>query len=70
VFVCPEGAACFAAVGQLREGGWLAGGEHVVALNTGIGTKYPDTVPVDVPVLAKDGHIPIAGYRSSWPDRR
>jgi threonine synthase len=68
VFVCPEGAACFAALGRLREGGWLAGDEQVVALNTGIGTKYPDTVPVDVPILAKDGRIPLAGRRSGWPD--
>jgi len=67
VFVCPEGAACFAAVGQLREGGWLTGHEQVVALNTGIGTKYPDMVPVDAPVLAKDGHIPVACHRVGWP---
>jgi threonine synthase len=56
-FVCPEGAACFAAVAQLREDGWLTGAEQVVVLNTGTGTKYPDTVPMNVPVLAKDGHI-------------
>jgi threonine synthase len=56
-FVCPEGAACFAAVAQLRADGWLTGAEQVVVLNTGTGTKYPDTVPVNVPVLAKDGRI-------------
>ncbi|MGH3755317.1 MAG: threonine synthase [Pseudonocardiaceae bacterium] len=57
-FVCPEGAACFAAVRQLRDGGWLTGDEEVVVLNTGTGIKYPDTVSVDVPVLAKDARIP------------
>ncbi len=57
-FVCPEGAACFAAVAQLREAGWLTGAEQVVVLNTGTGMKYPDTVPMNVPVLAKDGRIP------------
>lgn len=57
-WVCPEGAACFAAVGQLRESGWLSGDEEVVVLNTGTGLIYPDTVPVDVPVLARDGVIP------------
>nr|WP_246405450.1 threonine synthase [Modestobacter versicolor] len=57
-WVCPEGAACFAAVGQLRESGWLDGTEEVVVLNTGSGLLYPDTVPVDVPTLAKDGVIP------------
>lgn len=40
-FVCPEGAACFAAVGQLRESGWIDPGEEVVVLNTGTGLKYP-----------------------------
>ena len=57
-WVCPEGAACFAAVGQLRESGWLDGNEDVVVLNTGTGLLYPDTVPVDVPVLARDAAIP------------
>jgi threonine synthase len=29
-----------------------------VVLNTGAGLKYPETVPVDVPVLARDGQVP------------
>jgi threonine synthase len=45
-------------VGQLRESGWLDGAEDVVVLNTGTGLIYPDTVPVDVPTLPKDGVIP------------
>jgi len=53
-WVCPEGAACFAAVTQLRESGWLRGTEEVVVLNTGTGLLYPDTVTVDVPTLAPD----------------
>ncbi|WP_339158706.1 threonine synthase [Paenibacillus sp. FSL W8-0186] len=50
-FVCPEGAATFAAARQLREGGWIKEGETVIALNTGSGIKYPKTVNVQVPVL-------------------
>ena len=57
-WVCPEGAACFAAAGQLRAAGWLGGDEDVVVLNTGTGLLYPDTVPVDVPTLPRDGAIP------------
>jgi threonine synthase len=57
-WICPEGAACFAAVGQLREAGWLDGSEDVVVLNTGSGLLYPDTVPVDVPTLVKGGVVP------------
>ena len=57
-WICPEGAACFAAVGQLRESGWLSATDEVVVLNTGTGLIYPDTVAVDVPILARDGLIP------------
>jgi threonine synthase len=44
-FVCPEGAAAFAAAGWLRASGWLRPAETVVVLNTGAGMKYPATVP-------------------------
>ena len=57
-FVCPEAGACFAAARQLRESGWIAGGEKVVILNTGTGIKYPETVAVDVPLLPVGGRIP------------
>jgi threonine synthase len=55
-FVCPEGAACFAAVRRLRESGWLSGGEEVVVLNTGTGLKYP--FAADAPVLGAATPIP------------
>ncbi|MCW2762583.1 MAG: threonine synthase [Marmoricola sp.] len=57
-WICPEGAACMAAARELRESGWIAEGERVVVLNTGTGLKYPETVPIDVPVLARDGKVP------------
>jgi threonine synthase len=57
-FICPEGAACFAAVRRLRESGWLSESDEVVVLNTGTGLKYPQTVPVSVPVLAASGSVP------------
>jgi threonine synthase len=56
-WICPEGAACFAAIDRLRESGWLAASEEVVVLNTGSGLLYPDTIEVDVPVLAADGSV-------------
>ena len=56
--MCPEGGACFAALKHLRESGWLEGDEEVVVLNTGAGIKYPETVPLDVPLLPKTGRIP------------
>jgi threonine synthase len=60
-FICPEGAACFAAVTRLRESGWLRGGEEVVVLNTGAGLIYPDTVRPDPPVLAPGDAVPVSG---------
>jgi threonine synthase len=56
-FVCPEGAAAFAAARRLRASGWLGRDERVVVLNTGAGLKYPETVSVAAPVLPVDGHL-------------
>lgn len=51
IFVCPEGAAVFAAARLLRENGWIQKEETVIALNTGTGLKYPDTVQVQAFIL-------------------
>lgn len=56
-FVCPEGAAAFAAARKLRESGWIQENENVVVLNTGAGIKYPNTIQIEAPVLQKDGKI-------------
>jgi threonine synthase len=40
LFICPEGAACFAALKSLRSAGKIASGERVVIFNTGSGIKY------------------------------
>lgn len=53
-FICPEGAATFSAARQLRESGWIKSGETVIALNTGSGIKYPETVRVQAPILEKE----------------
>lgn len=57
-FICPEGAALYAAARRLREGGWIKAGERVVVLNTGSGIKYPDTQAVDVPLLQPGERLP------------
>ena len=57
-WICPEGAACLAAVRRLREAGWVQEQERVVVLNTGSGLKYPFTVTADVTVLPRDGRVP------------
>ena len=40
LFICPEGAACFAALKRLRHAGKIASGERVAVFNTGSGIKY------------------------------
>jgi threonine synthase len=41
-FVCPEGAATFAALRQLLASGEVKRGERVVIYDTGSGLKYPE----------------------------
>jgi threonine synthase len=40
LFMCPEGAACFAALKLLRFTGKIRSGERVIIFNTGSGIKY------------------------------
>ena len=40
LFVCPEAAACFAALKLLRLKGKIASAERIVIFNTGSGIKY------------------------------
>jgi threonine synthase len=63
-WICPEGAACFAAVARLREAGWLAETDEVVVVNTGCGLKYPETMPASPPLLATGDRIPAPGARA------
>ncbi|HSR84287.1 MAG TPA: threonine synthase [Streptosporangiaceae bacterium] len=65
VLVCPEGAATIAAIRMLRERGEIRDDEVVVALNTGAGIKYPETLDMIAPLLESDGEIPApVGSRS------
>lgn len=56
--VCPEGAATIAAIRLLRQRNEIAASDVVVALNTGTGVKYPETLTVTAPLLEPDGEIP------------
>ncbi len=42
VLMCPEGAACWAALKRLRALGWAASGDRIVVFNTASGHKYPE----------------------------
>ncbi|MCM3273405.1 threonine synthase [Paenibacillus elgii] len=63
-FVCPEGAAAFAAARLLRSSGWIREEETVVVLNTGSGVKYPNTVQAAPPVLQPGERL--TGRREPW----
>ncbi|MBQ7370667.1 MAG: threonine synthase [Blautia sp.] len=52
-FVCPEGAAIYAAAKKLREENFIKETDKVVLLNTGAGIKYPNTLQIEVPYLDK-----------------
>ena len=65
--VCPEGAATVAAIRVLRERGAIGEDERVVALNTGAGIKYPETLEVTAPLLDADGEIPAPQVLPSAP---
>lgn len=51
LYVGLKGAVNVAAARKLCGEGWIRSDEVVVALNTGSGIKYPETVAFDAPVL-------------------
>lgn len=56
-FICPEGAAVYAAAASLRKDGWIKKDDKVVLLNTGAGIKYPNTLKCNVPHLEKEAEL-------------
>jgi threonine synthase len=56
-FVCPEGAALYAAVRSLAAQGWIAKRDRVVMLNTGAGIKYPGALSFDPPRIEAGDRI-------------
>jgi threonine synthase len=50
-FLCPEGAACVAALWDLRDHGDIRLKDRIVVFNTATGLKYSDLISVDVPVM-------------------
>lgn len=60
VLSCPEGATTIAGIRALRRTGWLSGRETVVALNTGTGLKYPETLTLHAQTLDPTERIPVS----------
>ncbi len=57
IAICPETAVCFDCLEQLRKLGEIGEQETVVVFNTGAAQKYPETVPLELPVV--DASQPI-----------
>jgi threonine synthase len=49
LLICPEGAACIAALPHLLDQGTIGRDERVLVLNTGSGLKYPEALRAAVP---------------------
>ncbi len=64
LFVCPEGAATWAAAMRLRQSNWIRPTDKVLLLNTGTGLKYPETVVATAPTVSVDGPLPLTGQRA------
>ncbi len=56
-YICPEGAAAFAAARSLRKDNWIKENERVVVLNTGAGVKYLNTVETNIAILQPRDYI-------------
>jgi threonine synthase len=49
--ICPEAAICFDVLARLRRSGHIGADEHVVVFNTGAIQKYPEIMPLHLPVI-------------------
>jgi threonine synthase len=54
LIACPEGAATVAGARHLRESGFLNSDDRVVLYNTGSGLKYPESIPINLPLIGPD----------------
>jgi threonine synthase len=55
--ICPETAVCFAVLEELVARNEIQRDEHVVVFNTGAASKYPESVPLELPRI--DPRSPI-----------
>lgn len=51
IAICPETAVCFDCLETLARQGQIRPNEHVVVFNTGAAQKYPEIIPLSLPIL-------------------
>jgi threonine synthase len=57
ICICPETAACFAAVEQCLDDGTISADDNIVVFNTGASQKYSEAIACKLPLL--DSKRPI-----------
>lgn len=57
ISLCPEAAVCFDCLEQLRQNNLVKPDEKVVVFNTGAAQKYPECVPLNLPLLPKGSQM-------------
>jgi threonine synthase len=67
VGICPETAVCFDCLESLRAEGWVRPEEEVVVFNTGAAQKYPEVVPLELPLVDKDRPVDYERLLSGGP---
>ena len=58
IAICPETAACMAALEQLRSTNWIAAHEQVVVFNTGAAQKYVEAITAELPRIDRNEPLP------------
>jgi threonine synthase len=61
IAVCPETAVCLDCLEQLVREGKVGAAEDVVVFNTASAQKYPEAVPLELPLLDKDAPVDYRG---------
>jgi threonine synthase len=64
ISICPETAVCLDCLARLRAEGKIGSDDQVVVFNTGAAQKYPEVVPLDLPLLDKDKPVDYAALES------
>ena len=63
IAICPETAVCFDVLEQLVQDGRVRADDEVVVFNTGAAQKYPEALPLRLPMIDKDRPIDWAALQ-------
>ena len=64
IAICPETAACIAALAELKTRGWVGAKERVVVFNTGAAQKYVEALEAPLPEVSLGAPIDWARFQA------